>query len=182
MQKSKNKEVKTEAQEFTEQMAEKMSRRMVIHKGRICFSDDLESPLNVLARGHAGLPGRHGRDGRNGIDGIAGVDATGKRGLRGLDGQSATGPIGRDGPVGAKGDTAYPEMRFEGTKLCIGKLSPVDLRGPAGPVGPAGRDGRDGKSETGATGPAGVCPAELIEIVTTLDELKARIAKLEKDS
>lgn len=168
----KHKQNKTDSQEFTEALALQIASRMVISKGKICFSDDLDSPLEVLAQGPAGRDGRIGDCGLPGKDGVDGADgATGPRGPAGRDG--VDGAVGPMGPAGPKGEVSYPVMNWDGTKLSVGKHNGVDLQGPAG------ADGVGIQGKTGPMGPAGqnappaMLPEEVVDILQRLERLEA---------
>lgn len=83
------------------------------------------------SRGEKGEQGEKGDKGERG-----------ERGYRGYQGEA--GATGEKGPKGDKGDK--PNIHWDGTKLIIDNMAPVDLQGQRGEAGQAGAKGEAGHS------------------------------------
>lgn len=188
VQKDKSKKNVTATQELSLALAEKLISKIVVIKGKPCLRGQEDSPIEMLAEGPCGPKPVLGVDYPAPKDGVTpvkgrdyrdGIDAVGKRGLRGEKGKTPKVGIDfqqpKNGRPGEPGKCIFPEMKWQGTKLVVGDLPPVDLQGLPG-VGLKGESvkGEPGVGKTGKAGDPGIMPEEVLSILSRLEALEAK--------
>ncbi len=178
MEKSKRKVQATEQEVLTDKIAEQLVSKIIIVGGKWCLRGQEDSPIEIMAKGDTGATGVQGEHGEQGYAGKDGVGSPGRQGTAGKNGLSVTGRAGKDG---ADGKCVYPEIKWDGTKLCIGDLPPIDLSGAVGKDGAAGLAGQAGKTGQGIPGEQGtpgIIPSEVLAMVNEIQDLRTAVNNL----